>query len=391
MKKIVGIILVVSHITTFNYSQSALDIIDSLNTKILDNCVSFSYDVKVENLDDSIFKMLDSGNVTINHTLGKYDDFLFVSYYKRDTFCFVQDTLIRTVGPRIFKDHNLDVLNTRLGTTKMYFRCYTPSFRNDTKIINPDRWHDIVLDSIDSYFYYITLKDTMKVFGRVDEVISQVVIYKKSFYISKYFYKHMGSNGNITKNLFTFSNWTTSIKTCDSVYDVFERLRQRSVDPDYLARYPTRKMKLDHNKTLDLDSLSFSDSHDVSYYIADIHTRYVVVYFWFQGCYHCKYVGPIIQKYHNTKGRDDITYLGMDTMSKNKESLIISVKRSKYDFPNFRYNGGVPGFAVNVAPLVVIYDRVQKKIVEQIEGGDADYETRFSKIIDSLPIELSKY
>lgn len=77
----------------------------------------------------------------------------------------------------------------------------------------------------------------------------------------------------------------------------------------------------------------------------------------------------------------------MDMMSKNKKSLLASIKGNHYDFPNYRYNEGVKDLTVNGAPMVIIYDNVKNKILEQLLGGNPDYETNFSKLIDSLPIE----
>jgi hypothetical protein len=85
--------------------------------------------------------------------------------------------------------------------------------------------------------------------------------------------------------------------------------------------------------------------------------------------------------------RLDITYLGVDTMSKNKKSLLKSIESNQYDFPNYRYNVGVKDLTVNGAPMVIIYDNVQKKIVEQIVGGDTKFEAKFLKMIDSIPFD----
>lgn len=144
---------------------------------------------------------------------------------------------------------------------------------------------------------------------------------------------------------------------------------------------------MDKNITLSLDDVSMIDSLDVNYQLGDIDKRYVVLYFWFEGCIHCKHVGPVIEKFYKLNKRQDITYLGVDTMSKNKKSLLKSIKSNHYDFPNYRYNEGVKDLTVNGAPLVIIYDNIKNRILEQLLGGNPDYEIKFSKLIDSLPIE----
>lgn len=364
--------------------QDALSIIDSVNSKVIDNCASFSYDVKVENISDSALTTLDEGHVRVNNSDGKYADFLFVSHHKNDTFCYVTDTLIRKRSEEIFKDYTPQTLHVRLGTSKMFFRCFSLSFINEKNLINPGRWDEIILDSISSEFYHITLRGISTELGILHTIVVNVIIDKETWFIHKLYHQVESPEGDLVKNVFTFDNWSSSISDDDEVYTIFEKLRHRSNDPEYLARYPTRRMRLDHNKTLSLYYLSITDSLDKNYIIGDFDKRYVVMYFWFQGCYHCRHVGPVIQKYHKMNTRGDVTYLGIDTMSKDKNTLQATIKRNQYDFPNYRFNGGVEGLTVNVAPLLIIYDNVENKVLHQLAGGDSDYESRFLKLMEGL-------
>jgi len=386
MKGTIILIIIICNITGLAWGQDVFTIIDSVNTKFNTNTTSFSYDVRVENIKDSLSVILDEGHVTVNNTLGKYDDFLFISYHKKDTFCFVKDTLLWTRGDEILKDHTPKTLHVRLGTSKMFFRSFSTSFRNETKLINPDKWDEMILDSIDSEFYYLTLHGTLTALDIFHKIKVNVLIDRKSFHISKYCDQIESSRGDLVKSAFIFSNWVSSAKINEDVNYTFEKMRQRSNNPEYLSKHPTRKMRLDHNKTLSLDDLSITDSLDSNHKLEDIDKRYIVLYFWFQGCYHCRHVGPVIQKYHQMNGREDIAYLGVDTMSKDKNTLQKAMMRNQYDFPNYRYNGGVEGLTVSVAPLVILYDNLENKILEQIAGGSEDYEERFSKIIDGLPV-----
>jgi thiol-disulfide isomerase/thioredoxin len=268
----------------------------------------------------------------------------------------------------------------------MFFRCFSGSFRNETTLINPKRWDSLSLDSTDAQFFYLTLHDTMIEFGAIRKTTVNVVIDKNNFRIIKYNYQ-FESRGDLINNVFTFSNWTSSSRIDDDVNSIYENMRQRSNSPEYLSKFPTRKMRLDHNKTLSLDDVSMIDSLDVNHRLGDIDKRYVVLYFWFEGCIHCKHVGPVIEKFYKLNKRPDIIYLGVDTMSKNKKSLLASIKGNQYDFPNYRYNEGVKDLTVNGAPMVIIYDNLQNKILEQLLGGNPENETNFSKLIDSLPFE----
>ncbi|MBK9257645.1 MAG: TlpA family protein disulfide reductase [Saprospiraceae bacterium] len=364
--------------------QELYTIIDSVNARISDY-VSFSYEIKVENVKDSNTILLDTGKLIVNNTQGKYDDFLYISHHRKDTFCFVKDTLLRIKSGKIKKDYSPNDLQVRLGTTQMFFRCFSGSFRNETKLINPKRWDSLSLDSTDAQFYYLTLHDTMIEYDVIRKTTANVLIDKNNFHISKYYYQ-FESRGDFFINVFTFSNWTSSPKMDDDVNSIFEKMLKISNSPEYLSKYPTRKMMMDKNKTLSLDDVSMIDSLDVNYRIGDIDKRYVVLYFWFEGCIHCKNVGPVIEKFYKMNKRQDITYLGVDTMSKNKKSLLKAIERNHYDFPNYRYNEGVKDLTVNGAPMVKIYDNVQNKILEQLLGGNPEYESKFSKLIDSLPI-----
>jgi thiol-disulfide isomerase/thioredoxin len=385
MKKIIFIFLISLIHIHLSWGQDIYTIIDSVNARISDYA-SFSYEIKVENVKNSNTLLLDKGKLIVNNTHGKYDDFLFISHHKNDTFSFVKDTLLRVKSGEIRKDYSPDALHVRLGTTKMFFRCFSGSFRNETKLINPKRWDSLSLDSTNAQFYYLTLHDTLIEFGAIQKTTANVLIDKNNFHISKYNYQ-FESRGDLINNVFTFSNWTSSSRINDDVNSIYEKMRQRSNSPEYLSKFPTRKMRLDHNKTLSLDEVSMIDSLDVNHRLGDIDKRYVVLYFWFEGCIHCKHVGPVIEKFYKMNKRQDITYLGVNSMSKNKKSLLASIKGNHYDFPNYRYNEGVKDFAVNAAPMVIIYDNVQNKIVEQIVGGDTKFEAKFLKLIDSLPIE----
>lgn len=242
----------------------------------------------------------------------------------------------------------------------------------------------MTLDSTDSEFYYLTLQGTMTALDILHVLKVNVNVDKKSFHIIKYDYKIESSN-DFNNNVFTFNNWSSSPDINEEVYSTYEKIWQRSIDPEYLAKHPTRKMRLEHNKTLSLDSLSIIDSLETNYIIGDIDKRYIVLYFWFQGCYHCRHVGPVIQKFHKISNREDIANLGVDTMSKDKNTLQKAIRRNQYDFPNYRYNAGVEGLTVAVAPLVIIYDNLENKVLEQIAGGSEDFEVNFSKLIDGLP------
>jgi len=384
MKRTTLILLIACSLTHMAWGQDVFEIIDSVNAQVISNCASFSYDVKVENIKDSMKVILDEGHLKVNNTQGKYNDFLFMSNHKKDTLAFVKDTLLRMKSGIIYKDYDPDVLHVRLGTSKMFFRCFSRSFINEFKLINPDKYDTITLDSIDSQFYYLTMYGTLTMSGIFYNKKVNVVVARNNFHIVKYDDKIESSN-DFNNNVFTFTNWTTSPIINEDIYSTFEKIRQRSNDPEYLSKHPTRKMRLDHNKTLSLDDLSIMDSLDTNYRIGDIDKRYLVLYFWFQGCYYCSHVGPVIQKYHQMNGRADIAYLGIDTMSKDKNTLQKAIMRNQYGFPNYRYNGGVEGLTVSVAPLVILYDNLENKVLEQIAGGSEDYEVRFSKLIDGLP------
>lgn len=383
MKRTLFLFITTCSLTHITQAQNVFAIIDSVNARC-DNYASFSYDVKVENIKDSSIELLDEGKVIVNNTQGKYDDFLFISHHKNDTLCFVKDTLLRTRSEEIFKDHDPDVLHVRLGTSQMFFRCFSRSFKNGFKMINPERWDEMTLDSTDSDFYYLSLHGTATLSGLFYNVNVNVMVEKNNFHIMKYNYKIESSN-DFNNNVFSFSNWSSSPDMNEEVYSTYEKIWQRSIDPEYLAKHPTRKMRLEHNKTLSLDSLSIIDSLETNYIIGDIDKRYLVLYFWFQGCYHCRHVGPVIQKFHKMSNREDIAYLGVDTMSKDKNTFQKAIRRNQYDFPNYRYNAGVEGLTVAVAPLVIIYDNLEDKVLEQIAGGSEDFEVRFSKLIDGLP------
>lgn len=384
MKRTAILIIIICNITGVAWGQDVFTIIDSVNMKFNTNSTSFRYDVRVENFNDSISVILDEGHVIVNNTDGKYDDFLFISYHKNDTFCFVKDTLLWTRSNEIYKDYTPKTLHVRLGTSKMFFRCFSASFRNERKLIDQDSWDQMILDSIDSEFYYLTLHGKITMSGILYKIKVNTTVVKNNFNISKYDYK-IESNSDFNYNVFTISNWVSSPKINEDVNYIFEKMRQRSNNPEYLSKHPTRKMRLDHNKTLSLDDLSITDSLDTNYRIGDIDKRYIVLYFWFQGCYHCRHVGPVIEKFHHMNNREDIIYLGVDTMSKDKNTLQKAIRRNHYDFPNYRYNEGVKGLTVSVAPLVILYDNLENKILEQIAGGSEDYEARFSKLIDGLP------
>jgi len=385
MKKIIFLFFISLIHIQISSGQDIYTIIDSVNARISDYA-SFSYEIKVENVKNSNTILLDKGKLIVNNKQGKYDDFLYISHHQKDTFCFVKDTLLRAKSGEIRKDYSPEALDVRLGTTRMFFRCFSGSFRNETKLINPKRWDSLSLDSTDAQFYYLKFHDTMIEFGAIRKTTGNVLIDKNNFHISKYNYQ-FESRGDLINNVFTFSNWTSSSRIDDDVNSIYENMRQRSNSPEYLSKFPTRKMRLDHNKTLSLDDVSMIDSLDVNHRLGDIDKRYVVLYFWFEGCIHCKHVGPVIEKFYKSNKRQDITYLGVDTMSKNKKSLLASIKGNQYDFPNYRYNEGVKDLTVNGAPMVIIYDNLQNKILEQLLGGNPENETNFSKLIDSLPFE----
>lgn len=121
MKRTLFLLMITCSLTHIVWGQDVFAIIDSVNARCNDYA-SFSYDVKVENIKDSSTKLLDEGKVIVNNTQGKYDDFLFISHHKNDTFCLVKDTLLRTRSKEIFKDHDPDVLHVRLGTSQMFVR-----------------------------------------------------------------------------------------------------------------------------------------------------------------------------------------------------------------------------------------------------------------------------
>jgi len=385
MKKIIFLFFISLIHIQISSGQDIYTIIDSVNARISDYA-SFSYEIKVENVKNSNTILLDKGKLIVNNKQGKYDDFLYISHHQKDTFCFVKDTLLRAKSGEIRKDYSPEALDVRLGTTRMFFRCFSGSFRNETKLINPKRWDSLSLDSTDAQFYYLKFHDTMIEFGAIRKTTGNVLIDKNNFHISKYNYQ-FESRGDLINNVFTFSNWTSSSRIDDEVNSIYEKIRQRSNSPEYLSKFPTRKMRLDKNKTLSLDDVSMIDSLDVNHRLGDIDKRYVVLYFWFEGCIHCKHVGPVIEKFYKLNKRQDIAYLGVDTMAKNKKSLLASIEGNHYDFPNYRYNEGVKDLTVNGAPMVIIYDNVKNKVLEQLLGGNPDYETNFSKLIDRHSIE----
>jgi len=370
--------------TLTSTGQDVLFVVDRVN-EINSNVASFSYDIKVENVVGAGRMLLDSGKVTVNNTQGKYDDFLFISHQQKDTFCFVKDTLLRLKLGEIRKDYTPAALNIRLGTTQMFFRSFSSYFRNDVNIINASRWDSLSLDSTDAQYYYLTLRDTIIEFDVVQKRTAHIIVDKKN-QIIKYNYKSE-SRGSLLNNVFTFSNWTSSSKVDDDVHITFEKIRQQSNNPKYLLKFPSKKMLIDQNKALSLDEISIIDSFDVNYKLGEIKKRYVVLYFWFKGCVHCKHVGPVIEKFHKSNTRRDIVYIGVDTQSKNKNSFLESIKSQHYDFPNYRYNEGVKDLTVNGAPMVIIYDNFHNKVLEQLLGGSPDYESKFSKVIGNLPFE----
>lgn len=382
-----NIIFLMSLLYTLTSSgQDVLFVVDRVNEINSSNIESFSYDIKVENVEGADTVLLDRGKLIVNNTQEKYDDFLYISHQQKDTFCFVKDTLLRLKLGEIRKDYTPGALNIRLGTTQMFFRSFSSCFRNEVNIINASRWDSLSLDSTDTQYYYLTLKDTMIEFDVVQKRSAHIMVDKKKFQIIKYNYKSE-SRGSLLNNVFTFSNWASSSEVDDDVQIIFEKIRQRSNSPGYLLKFPSKKMLADQNKALSLDEVSIIDSSDVNYKIGEIKKRYVVLYFWFKGCVHCKHVGPVIEKFHKSNTRRDIVYIGVDTQSKNKKSFLESIKSQHYDFPNYRYNEGVKDLTVNGAPIVIIYDNFHNKLLEQLLGGSPDYESKFSKVIESLPAE----
>jgi thiol-disulfide isomerase/thioredoxin len=366
--------------------QDVLFVLERVNEINNFNIASFSYDIKVENVKGADTVLLDSGKLIVNNSEGKYDDFMYISYQQKDTFCFVKDTLLRSKYGEIRKDYTQSALHTRLSTTQMFFRCFSSYFRNEVKIVNASRWDSLRLDSTDTQYYYLTLRDTMMEYEVIQKRTAQIMVNKTNFLIRKYNYKSE-SRGSLLNNIFTFNNWTSSSKKDDGVQFVFEKIRQRSNSPEYLILFPSKKRLIDQNKGLSLDEVSIIDSSDVIYKLGEIKKRYLVLYFWFQGCVHCKHVGPVIEKFHKSNKRRNIAFIGIDTMSKNKKSLLESIDRQRYDFPNYRYNEGVKELTVNGAPIVIVYDNLQNKVLEQLLGGSPDYESKFSKVINNLPFE----
>lgn len=372
--------------TLTSSGQDVLFVVDRINEINNSNVASFSYDIKVENVKGADTVLLDSGKLIVNNTQGNYDDFMYISHHQKDTFCFVKDTLQRLKLGEIRKDYTPGALHNRIGTTQMFFRCFSSSFRNEVNIINVSRWDSLILDSTDAQYYYLTLRDTMMEYDVVQKRTAHIMVYKNNFQIRKYNYKSE-SRGSLLNNVFTFSSWTSSSKVDDDVQIVFEKIRQLSNSPEYLLKFPSKKMLIDQNKGLSLDEVSIIDSSDVNYKLGEIKKRYLVLYFWFQGCVHCKHVGPVIEKFHKSNTRKDIVYIGVDTMSKNKKALIESIEKQHYYFHNYRYNEGVKDLTVNGAPMVIVYDNFQNKVLEQLLGGSPDYESKFAKVIQSLPAE----
>jgi thiol-disulfide isomerase/thioredoxin len=372
--------------TLTSLGQNVLFVLDRVNEANTINIASFSYDIKVENVKGADTVLLDSGMLIVNNTQGKFDDFMYISHQQKDTFSFVKDTLLRLKLGEIRKDYTPGALHNRLGTTQMFFRCFSSSFRNEVNIINVSRWDSLSLDSTDAQYYYLSLRDTMMEYDVVQKRTAHIMVDKNNFQIRKYNYKSE-SRGSLLNNVFTFSNWTSSSKVDDDVQIVFEKIRQRSNSPEYLLKFPSKKMLIDQNKGLSLDEVSIIDSSDVNYKLGEIKKRYLVLYFWFQGCVHCKHVGPVIEKFHKSNTRKDIVYIGVDTMSKNKRALLESIEKQHYNFPNYRYNEGVKDLTVNGAPMVIVYDNFQNKVLEQLLGGSPDYESKFAKVIQSLPAE----
>lgn len=344
MKNIIFLLSLIYSLTSS--AQDALFVVGRVNEINNSNVASFSYDIKVENVDGIDTVLLDSGKLIVNNTQGKYDDFLFVSHHQRDTFCFVKDTLLRLKFGEIRKDYTQGNLRDRLGSVKMFFRSFSSYFRNEVNIINTSRWDSLSLDSTDIQYYYLTLRDTMIEFDVVQKRTAHIIVNKNNFLLKKYNYK-FESRGSLSNKLFTFSNWTSSSKVDDDVQITFEKIRQRSNSPGYLLKFPTSKMLTDQNKGLSLDEVSIIDSADFNYKLGEIKKRYLVLYFWFKGCVYCKHVGPVIEKFHKSNTRRDIVYIGVDTQSKNKKSLLESIKSQHYDFPNYRYNEGVKDLTVN--------------------------------------------
>lgn len=387
IKKYLLLFFIVFNISFEIFGQTVFSVIDSVNEKISNNYASFSYDVKVKNVKDLDTTLLDEGKLIVNNTLGKYDDFLYSSHFQKDTFCFVRDTLLKVItSSEIFKEHSPKILHVRLGTTRMFFRCFTYSFLNDKKLIDPIRWDILNLDKIDTAFFYISLYDTTLVNGYIESKQVCVKVNKNDYSIREYNYR-LKTHNSLLNNIFTFSNWRTSTKINEDVNHVFERIRSKSNSSEYLANFPTRKMRLDNNKTVSLDDLTVIDSLNSDFKIGNLDAKFVVLYFWFKGCYHCKHVGPIIEKFHKNNNRKDIVYLGIDTHSKNKDTLKKSIAKNQYDFPNFRIGQIVKGLTINAAPIVIIYDNANDIVIDQIAGGSPEFEINFSKIINGLPIE----
>ena len=189
MKNICFLIFLSFVYTLTSLGQDVLFVLDRVNEANTINIASFSYDIKVENVKGADTVLLDSGTLIVNNTQGKFDDFMYISHQQKDTFCFVKDTLLRLKLGEIRKDYTPGALHNRLGTTQMFFRCFSSSFRNEVNIINVSRWDSLRLDSTDAQYYYLTLRDTMLEFDFVQKRTAHIMVDKNNFQIRKYNYK----------------------------------------------------------------------------------------------------------------------------------------------------------------------------------------------------------
>lgn len=82
-----NIIFLMSLLYTLTSSgQDVLFVVDRVNEINSSNIESFSYDIKVENVEGADTVLLDRGKLIVNNTQEKYDDFLYISHQKKIPF-----------------------------------------------------------------------------------------------------------------------------------------------------------------------------------------------------------------------------------------------------------------------------------------------------------------
>ncbi len=374
------------------------DIIRIINSKYR-NINYLSYDI-VSHHQSLVSDTIDFSYTTHNILFGNQNSNALRSFYttnrdNRPLFGLFDNTLYK-FEPDDKIVHSWPVEEAKNIIKRGDFRWATFSpFIYSNPIIDSNKWNSKLLQQS-----ILIIEDTvlinMERFYRIDDKFhsddpdtgSTKIVFKASLKDSLiYYYQeilNISRKPQITTYFFSDYKFLINSDSLNYLKQKFENAS--SQDPVISHKKDTAWLSLRPPLTnIFNDTFEMFDLDGNSFYLKQFQERYIVMDFWFCGCPPCIKVSKILTGIHNNKISNQIKIIGINYIDKHISDIMQCSENTSYSQYFVKHRDEIKFLDIYGAPLIIIYDKKEKKILYSFEGFDKNLARNIEETLLLIP------